>query len=98
MSRWHSGRNKRWIKTRLTVLNEEKWKCRICGLWANEVDHIQPVSDGGAEYERDNLQALCTFCHVQKTRTERHIKQASFIPGATAWDLLLQQSVREKDF
>lgn len=37
---------------------------------AVEVDHIVPLSDGGAPYDYDNLQSLCHRCHVIKTAEE----------------------------
>ena len=32
-----------------------------------EVDHIQPLEDGGSD-EPDNLQVLCRGCHIDKHR------------------------------
>ena len=37
---------------------------------AYEVDHIQPLSDGGTN-ERKNLRALCLPCHAEVTRDQR---------------------------
>jgi len=37
---------------------------------AREVDHIQPVSDGGAPFDQDNLQPLCKSCHSRKTNAD----------------------------
>lgn len=34
---------------------------------ATEVDHIQPLADGGTN-DSDNLQSLCKSCHSRKTR------------------------------
>lgn len=31
-----------------------------------EVDHIIPISRGGAKYSKDNLQVLCKDCHIAK--------------------------------
>ena len=30
------------------------------------VDHIQPIEEGGAVYELENLQSLCAACHNKK--------------------------------
>lgn len=38
---------------------------------ATEVDHIHPIHDGGAQYDRNNLQSLCKACHGRKTRKEQ---------------------------
>lgn len=90
MSRFHLG-NRAWAKVRKQVLDEENWKCSVCKKWGNEVDHIKPIFRGGAEYERDNLQAICRGCHIDKSRRERGSKPP--IPGSKDWDLLLQQLV-----
>ena len=36
-----------------------------------EVDHIVPLSQGGALMDRGNLQHLCTRCHDRKTQRQR---------------------------
>jgi len=35
-----------------------------------EVDHIQPIADGGHPFDPGNLQTLCSECHKQKTAEE----------------------------
>ena len=37
-------------------------------LW--EVDHIRPVSQGGAWFDMSNLRTLCPACHLAKTTRE----------------------------
>ena len=37
-----------------------------------EVDHIVPIRQGGAEYDWNNLQSLCKSCHARKSAKERH--------------------------
>jgi 5-methylcytosine-specific restriction protein A len=37
---------------------------------AVEVDHIIPLSRGGAELDEDNIQSLCAECHRAKTMRE----------------------------
>jgi 5-methylcytosine-specific restriction endonuclease McrA len=44
------------------------WRCRHCGVsvrYAYDVDHIRPVSRGGAHSMR-NLQLLCRRCNLVK--------------------------------
>lgn len=65
---------KEWRSARFAVLREEPL-CRHCARIgytkrAECVDHIVPISKGGAEYDRDNLQALCISCHNRKTRLD----------------------------
>lgn len=35
-------------------------------------DHIVPINEGGAMYDWDNLQSLCTQCHNSKSGKEAH--------------------------
>jgi 5-methylcytosine-specific restriction protein A len=66
-----------WKKVRLQVLERDGNRCQIrgqgCTDTATEVDHILPVSMGGAWYDEDNLRASCSRCNnarnVKKTLT-----------------------------
>lgn len=63
-----------WKKARTLHLNDEPL-CRSCRkqgrlVKATTVDHIIPISQGGAELDDMNLQSLCTPCHSRKTLTE----------------------------
>ena len=57
---------------RPAVLQRDGYRCRVCGsdLYP-EVDHIVPIERGGAEFDLDNLQVLCKFCHSEKTGREK---------------------------
>lgn len=35
-----------------------------------EIDHKNPISQGGEMYDYDNLQQLCHVCHTRKTAKE----------------------------
>ena len=60
-----------WAFCRAAVLARDDYKCVLCGRRGRlEVDHIVPVSVGGARYDTENLQALCRGCHIKKTRSE----------------------------
>lgn len=59
----------RWQKLRARILKAEPL-CRKCQRRAVEVDHVKPVSQGGAFFRRGNLQALCRACHEAKTAAE----------------------------
>lgn len=65
-----------------SLYNKSRWKrfsaiyrkeypfCVKCGKLADDVDHIQPLVDGGDPYDYDNLQSLCKKCHGKKTKKE----------------------------
>lgn len=96
MSRSPSGRltkTRRWRRLRRLVLGEAGWRCEACGRWANEVDHIQPIGAGGERWERDNLQALCRSCHIEKTRKEN---RKALSAEAEAWRELVSELMPKK--
>ena len=73
MSRWHHRNAQRWRAARLRALERDNWRCQLCSkqLGLAEVDHIKPVSQGGAEFDPANLQTLCRRCHIAKSAAER---------------------------
>ena len=83
-NRFYAGT--RWRNLRREILRDA-YKCIECdrsGILepATEVDHIQPLSRGGAPYDPANLQALCTPCHSRKTRAENVNRDARTRPQA----------------
>jgi 5-methylcytosine-specific restriction endonuclease McrA len=57
------------VPTRQVLL--EQPICALCGKQlSEEVDHILPLSEGGAPYDRDNLRGLCRHCHRERHRNE----------------------------
>jgi 5-methylcytosine-specific restriction protein A len=65
------GYDSEWEDVRATVLREEPF-CRFClaagrHTAAEHVDHIKPLSQGGARLERSNLRPLCASCHGRRT-------------------------------
>jgi len=43
-------------------------ECRRCGSRQRlQVDHVRPISKGGAKLDLANLQTLCIHCHAAKT-------------------------------
>jgi 5-methylcytosine-specific restriction endonuclease McrA len=54
------------VEQRKTVFARAKSLCQMCGAAATEVDHIGEPIDGDINHP-DNLQALCSACHRQKT-------------------------------
>lgn len=74
-SAWKRGYNTRHRKLREVYLANNPF-CEECARnnrvsEARVLDHIIPLSQGGAPYDTDNLQALCVKCHNQKTARER---------------------------
>lgn len=77
-NRWLYDSRKWKDRVRPSKINRDPL-CEIClerdeFKDATEVDHIKPVSAGGAPYDMDNLQSLCSSCHSRKSAKERHMK------------------------
>ena len=70
---WYSGP---WRKVRAEILERDNYRCQIkgpgCTGEAGEVDHIPPVSLGGAWYDHENLRASCSRCN-QMRNTKRTV-------------------------
>jgi len=75
-----------WRKLRRLQLSDQPLcvMCKLAGkvVVATEVDHIVPMSKGGAALDQANLQSLCHNCHSRKTirdqgKTDKPIKGAS---------------------
>ena len=65
---------KRWARIRIEVLDRDKWRCVACGRRGRlEVDHVLPMSQGGAVFDLENLQVLCRADHLAKTAKENEI-------------------------
>lgn len=60
----------RWKRVRLVVLREHPI-CERCGRdYSMEVNHIVPLERGGAEFDQDNLEAVCVACHRKITAAQ----------------------------
>lgn len=70
----------RWRRTRAAVLKRSPLclHCRMSGraIPATQIDHIISLADGGAIWDRSNLQALCLPCHARKTA--RRVRERKF--------------------
>ena len=83
MSRHHRRLlNRRWARVRRTVLEVSSWRCAQCGRYANEVDHIVPLHQGGDPWALGNLQVLCRRHHIEKTARENRREPT---PAEAAW-------------
>lgn len=72
-----------WDVVRANVINRDG-KCMDCGTkdpqpisgserWGFEVHHIKPISEGGDEFDMDNLVTLCVKCHIERHRKKYNI-------------------------
>lgn len=62
----------RWKRLKTLAKRRDLHRCVMCGSPDKlEVDHIEPRSLGGAN-TLDNLQTLCSDCHLAKTTRERN--------------------------
>jgi len=70
-----------WKAMRERVIREANGRCQIAGCTrpARYADHIVERRDGGAVFDRANLQAICPHHHTQKTNAER-AKRATTTP------------------
>jgi 5-methylcytosine-specific restriction endonuclease McrA len=55
-----------WKRTRKAQLARER-RCCVGGGPAIEVDHIVPLSEGGARTDASNLRSVCRHDHVLMT-------------------------------
>jgi 5-methylcytosine-specific restriction endonuclease McrA len=69
----HIYHSPRWRKLRAYVL-QNKPVCVMCTRAAKFLDHITPISQGGAIWDEDNLQGLCIKCNASKTAKDRYKK------------------------
>lgn len=64
--------------TKRRVAAAAKWRCDACGVLVDEhyeIDHRVPLHLGGSN-NLANLALLCSWCHKDKTRTERIEREA----------------------
>ena len=88
MSKNHPAKENpaRWRKLRAEIYDAENWRCRSCGKSGRlELDHATPIGQGGARWDRANLQPLCRPCHFRKTADERQARRGP----PTAWQRLV---------
>lgn len=63
----HIYNSAKWKRTRRRQLHDHPL-CRECGVVATDVDHIQPIEQGGDVWSFTNLRSLCHSCHSRITR------------------------------
>jgi 5-methylcytosine-specific restriction endonuclease McrA len=67
-----------WREIRAQILARARWKCQACGLptYRLEVHHIRKRAQGGSDFDRDRLIALCRDCHA---RTDAPFRQGRLV-------------------
>jgi 5-methylcytosine-specific restriction protein A len=62
-------RSKAWLGVRASALKRDAYRCATprCTNRANTVDHIKPMSQGGAGLDLRNLMSRCKQCHDRIT-------------------------------
>jgi 5-methylcytosine-specific restriction endonuclease McrA len=62
-----------WRQVRRAVLERDHWTCRYCRKPADTVDHVVPLSRGGAPLDTNNLVACCRSCNGRKGNKTRKV-------------------------
>ena len=61
------GSSRAWRELRSWILYRDGFRCQIkaagCTGHGTEVDHIQPLIQGGSMWDPDNLRASCAYCN-----------------------------------
>ena len=89
-----------WQRVRAVVYERDGHVCMKCGKYIRKdnyhVDHIRPISKGGAEYSLENLQLLCQSCNLTKqgkwTRKDGGVSEKEFQES----EVLKKQRLRRK--
>lgn len=65
-----------WPRIRKAILERDQYTCQIagpkCTTTATHVDHIIPVTQGGAWYDPTNLRASCPKCNYARIDRTQH--------------------------
>jgi predicted DNA-binding protein YlxM (UPF0122 family) len=56
-------RSGKWKRVKVQIRERDEYTCRRCGEYGKQVHHKEPVSIGGAKYDEENLEVLCSECH-----------------------------------
>lgn len=57
---------RRWREQTKPSVLKPGARCAECGRPAETVDHVEPVSQGGAHHDRRNLRPICHRCNAKK--------------------------------
>jgi hypothetical protein len=67
-----------WREIRTQILARARWRCQACGLPTSrlEIHHVVKRTQGGSDFDRDQLIALCRDCHA---RTDAPFRQGRLV-------------------
>ena len=68
-TREYNTNSKAWKAIRREVLKQDRYLCRSCGKYGDQVDHIDGDSRNNPA-DGSNWQTLCRRCHSSKTARE----------------------------
>jgi 5-methylcytosine-specific restriction endonuclease McrA len=89
-----------WQTVRKRVLRRDDRECVRCGADGTdrgvelEVDHVVPLSRGGAALAESNLQTLCRDCHELKGLSTDDWRDADLRPGVDADQTTARERLR----
>lgn len=84
--RWANGahgyREVGWTRqqTKARIFARDGDRCYRCGAAATTIDHVVPISQGGAN-DDTNRRGICTACHRVKTQAEARAGRAPAAAG-----------------
>lgn len=94
---WAGGSTRAWRTRRAQHLRDNPF-CVVCGLPAQEADHVTELADGG-DLLRGELQSFCTDHHREKSRASskaRAIARARAARAARAAEVRAAGGVPEE--
>jgi 5-methylcytosine-specific restriction endonuclease McrA len=76
-----------WQRVRLAIIARDGC-CQLrlpgCTGGADHVDHIVPLSEGGARLDPDNLRASCQWCNLSRGANRAGQMSDAFVAGVEA--------------
>ena len=76
------GYDAAWQRLRLVVLQRDGRVCRWCCGYADTVDHVQALVDGGARLDPANLVACCRSCNSRRGQAVSSRRGRGLGPGS----------------
>jgi len=76
------GYDAAWQRLRLVVLERDGRVCRWCCGYADTVDHVTALVDGGARLDPTNLVACCRSCNSRRGQAVSARRGRGLTPGS----------------